>query len=410
MRNWRLRSLVVAAAGIFLLTLVGCAPIAARLSHNPHVVQGAELAKQQKWPEAITEYTQGIQEDPKNSVAYHIRGTAYYYIGQYEKSIADYTQAIELNKGQDPTEFYMRGLSRLNLGMAESSLDDFTHAITLGYDHANAYIARGRAYTYKGLKAEAVADFTRAIERDATGTLVYGLRGIALVHLKRYQEALPDFDRYLPSTPGDVRALRWQGEAFVKTGQTDRARENVRKLIELDPRLAVNFSGDRALDLYDLEKRRATAKQALIVAQETASNGRWPEAFQQYERARTWVTGETEKDRTDITTILEGLRRAYAKLAAKPDLPEAGARRFGVQAVSMAEQKQYWEAVVLYEKALGVAPWWPDGHFNSALLLADQHRFAEAITKMKGFLEVAPNSPDARAAQDKIYEWELKAK
>ena len=363
-------SLVMLIIGI-LVGLLGCAP-AQRLSYNPHVAQGAELDKQQKWPEAIVEYTQGIQQDPKDDIAYDRRGSAYYYRGEYAKSIADYNQAIELNKGQEPIEFYMRGLSRQNLGMTEAALDDFTHAITLGYDHANAYIARGRAYTYKGLKAEAVADFTRAIERDATGTLVYGLRGIALVHLKRYQEALPDFDRYLPSTPGDVRALRWQGEAFVKTGQTDRARENVRKLIELDPRLAVNFSGDRALDLYDLEKRRAMAKQALIAAQEAASNGRWPEAFQQYERARTWVTGETEKDRTDITTILEGLRRVYAKLATKPDLPEA-ARRFGVQAVSVAEQKQYGEAVVLYEKALGVAPWWPDGHFNSALLLADRH-------------------------------------
>ncbi|MDH4237124.1 MAG: hypothetical protein OEV17_07750, partial [Nitrospira sp.] len=125
-------------------------------------------------------------------------------------------------------------------------------------------------------------------------------------------------------------------EAFMKTGQADRARTNVRKLIELELRLAVNFSGDRALDLYDLQKRQTMAKQALAAAQEAASNSRWPEAFQQYERGRTWVTGLTEQGRTDGATISEGLRRIYAKLPTKPDLPE-GARRFGVQAVSLAE-------------------------------------------------------------------------
>lgn len=407
MRNRWLRSQVVAAAGILLLILVGCVSIAAPVSDNPHVGQGIALEQQQKWQEAIAEYTQGIQQDPKDLVAFNRRGMAYYNRGQYEKAIADLTHAIELPKGQMPDNFHARGWSRLKLGLADAALDDFTHAIALGY--GNSYLGRGQAYSYKGLMTEAVADFTRSIERDATVTVAYRWRGITLVDLKRYQEAIPDLDQYLLSTPSDGRALRWQGEAFVKTGQTDRARENVRKLIELEPRLAVNFSGDRALDLYDLEKRRATAKQALVMAQEAASNGKWPEAFQQYERARTWMTGETEKDRADVTTILEGLRRTYAKLPTKPDLPE-GARRFGVQAVSMAEQKQYGEAVALYAKAFGVAPWWPEGHFNGALLLADQNRFAEAITNMKNFLELSPSSPDARAAQDKIYEWELKAK
>jgi predicted Zn-dependent protease len=87
----------------------------------------------------------------------------------------------------------------------------------------------------------------------------------------------------------------------------------VRKLIELEPRLAVHFSGDGAL-----------AKQALAAAQEAASIGKWPEAFQRYEQAYAWMTGETEKDRADVEAILTGLRRAYAKLATKPELPGGG--------------------------------------------------------------------------------------
>jgi len=96
-------------------------------------------------------------------------------------------------------------------------------------------------------------------------------------------------------------------------------------------------------------------------------------------------------------------------LPTKPDLPEA-ARRFGVQAVSLAEQKNCDRAIALYAKALGVAYWWPEAHFNLALLLAEQTDFENAIAEMKAFLALAPTAPDARMAQAKIYEWELRGK
>lgn len=229
------------------------------------------------------------------------------------------------------------------------------------------------------------------------------------MQLGRFPDALPDFERYMQANPDDVLALSFQGRAFVKTGNMDRAKDNVRRLIELDPRLAANFSGDRALDLYDLDKRRGLVKQALAEAKEAEANGQWQNAFTQFERARTYVSGQTAEDRAHHQTILEGVRRSYAKLPAKPELPEA-ARRFGVQAVSRAEQKDYDRAVALYAKALGIAYWWPEAHFNRALLLSEQAYFDAAIEEMKAFLELAPTAPDARAAQDKIYEWELRRK
>ena len=53
-----------------------------------------------------------------------------------------------------------------------------------------------------------------------------------------------------------------------------------------------------------------------------------------------------------------------------------------------------------------IAPWWPEGYFNRALILGELNRFAEAMREMKRYLQLAPDAPNARAAQDKIYEWE----
>jgi tetratricopeptide (TPR) repeat protein len=85
------------------------------------------------------------------------------------------------------------------------------------------------------------------------------------------------------------------------------------------------------------------------------------------------------------------------------------ARRYGVQATSQVEKKRYEEAIKLYEKALDIAPWWAEGHYNRALVLADQQRYSEAVTALKAFLLLAANTPEARVVQDKIYEWEIEA-
>lgn len=397
---------MVAMGGACLLSLVGCAPIVPT-SNNPKVKEAEHLSNQGNLDAALAALDHAIREDYRDSVAWNNRGTTYLQKGLYDKAIEDYSKAIVIDEAG--VYYANRGLAKRNKGVYDLAIADYKKAIEFGYKDPSVPLGIGISHYYMGRCAETVDALNEVIRQDPNNLDSFSFRGVALARLKRYQEAIVDLDRYLSSTPGDSYHLWWQGEAFMKTGQADRARTNVRKLIELEPRLAVNFSGDRALDLYDLQKRQTMAKQALAAAQEAASNSRWPEAFQQYERGRTWVTGLTEQGRTDGATISEGLRRIYAKLPTKPDLPE-GARRFGVQAVSLAEQKNYDRAIALYAKALGVAYWWPEAHFNLALRLAEQADFVGAIAEMKAFLELAPTAPDARTAQDKIYEWELHGK
>lgn len=409
------RSLLILIIGIHV-GLFGCAqqPLSHNpqttqpLSYNAHVAQGAKLADQQKWSEAIAEYNQGIQQDPKDPVAYDRRGAAYYNRGEYEKAVADYSRDIELSGGREPTPIYMRGLARVNLNIFDAAIDDFTRAIALGGGASN-YLSRGRAYTGKGLTTEAIADFTRAIERDATMTVAYGWRGNARVQLEQYSLGLEDLERYIPTNPTDNYALAMQGFALFKLGQRERAREIVPRLIEMDTRLAKNFSGERWADIYDRDKRRAMVRQALAAASQAEQSGEVAAAFQEYERARGWTMGYTDEDRKAGESIQQGQTRLYPKLTVKPALPEE-ARKYRVQAEVAVREKKFKDAADLYLKALAVAPWWPTATFNRAVVLGETGDYVMAIGAMKYYLQLAPDAPDARAAQDRIYEWELKAK
>ncbi|MCX5721632.1 MAG: tetratricopeptide repeat protein [Nitrospirae bacterium] len=112
-------------------------------------------------------------------------------------------------------------------------------------------------------------------------------------------------------------------------------------------------------------------------------------------------------ERESETRFQEALR-TYQAAAVKPQLPET-ARQLMVQANGAVRDKDYQEATDLYEQTLVLAPWWPEGHFNLALVLAETDDPDRAIVEMKRYLALAPTAPDARAAQDKIYDWQRKA-
>ena len=100
---------------------------------------------------------------------------------------------------------------------------------------------------------------------------------------------------------------------------------------------------------------------------------------------------------------------SYARARTTQAIPE-DVRRFKVAAEVAVREKRFVDAVTAYEDALDIAPWWGQGHFNAALVLAEIHNFRDAVNHMRLYLALTPGANDARQVQDKIYEWEDRLK
>ncbi len=98
----------------------------------------------------------------------------------------------------------------------------------------------------------------------------------------------------------------------------------------------------------------------------------------------------------------------YREAATKPELPEE-ARRYKVQAEGSVRDKSFDDAAEFYDQALALAPWWPEGRFNRALVLSEIEVYSGAVSEMRRYLALVPDAANARAAQDKIYDWERRA-
>lgn len=110
-------------------------------------------------------------------------------------------------------------------------------------------------------------------------------------------------------------------------------------------------------------------------------------------------------DASNTSDPFLGVVAGYRAANPKPQLPEE-ARKFKVQAEFAVQNKEFEKAAELYGRALEIAPWWPAGHFDRALILGETEKYYDAMREMKRYLLLMPNAPDARAAQDKIYQWE----
>ena len=131
-----------------------------------HHTTGRSYFDKRQWDKAIAEYNEAIELDPKYADAYFNRGNANYNKGQYDQAIDDYTKAIEINPGF--AEAYAnRGLAYAQgKGQFDQAISDFNKAIGINPGYAMAYNYRAVTYYYQGEDDKAWEDVHKAQSLD----------------------------------------------------------------------------------------------------------------------------------------------------------------------------------------------------------------------------------------------------
>ena len=142
-------------------------------SHN----RGFAYGELKQYDKAIADFDKAIELNPEDvHVDYRNRGVAYRKLKQYDKAIADYDKAIELNP-KDADTYHNRGFAYDELKQYDKAIADYDKAIKLNPEYAYAYNNRG--YTYLWLKKcdKAQTDFKKANKLDAKDPVPYGNLG-----------------------------------------------------------------------------------------------------------------------------------------------------------------------------------------------------------------------------------------
>jgi tetratricopeptide (TPR) repeat protein len=162
-----------------------------------HYEQGYQHLQDKAYTEAIKEFSAAIEEDPRHSMAYWRRGTAYLELEDYPAAIADFDSAIALQPPHYQEIYFYRGMANAELESYREAEADFNQSIVYNKD-GFTYWWRGRIYAEMADYEKAVADYNAALAYQPEGyENIYYDRAVVYAYLNRYPEAEADYRRAL---------------------------------------------------------------------------------------------------------------------------------------------------------------------------------------------------------------------
>jgi len=178
--------------------------------------RGEAAFDKKDYDKAIADYTEAIRLDPNYYNYYNRRGDAYNIKKDYDKAIADYTEAIRLDP--ESGSYLNRGNAYRDKGNYDKAIADYTEVIRLEPEYEKyGYISRGNAYRDKGDYDKAIADYTEAIRLDPKFVDAYINRGIAYKNKGNFTQARADVNKALQISP-DYQAAKDLDAELKKKG------------------------------------------------------------------------------------------------------------------------------------------------------------------------------------------------
>lgn len=192
------------------LCLIACGSMGFALAHTPQINEapaeregkrgyseqlveaGILLARQEKFEEALANFSEAIRNNPKFALAYLNRGIAFANRGDLELALADFESTIEMVPGDLRARLHV-GAIHWRERKYQLAMTDFNRIIEMDPQFADAYAGRSLVWAALGQHRFAIADCDHAVALGLKTANVYATRGFALLALGQNDEAAKDF-------------------------------------------------------------------------------------------------------------------------------------------------------------------------------------------------------------------------
>ena len=181
--------------------LIQCLNSWAATTNNPsYYEQGVKSVNSREWDKAIKEFSEAIELNPTNVLAFDYRGSCYFAKSDLDKAISDYDQALRFN-----------------------STD-----VDAAFDLASAYRAKGEF-------DKSIRSWDAYMRLNPTNDAAYKNRASVYGAIGRYDEAIKDWNEGLRLNPDDSTAFAMRAFVYFKTSQFDKADHDAIEAVRLGP-------------------------------------------------------------------------------------------------------------------------------------------------------------------------------
>jgi len=247
-----------------------------------------------------------IDEFPKSSVVWNLKGCAYVGMRQYEEAILCFESAVSLdsenfgalnnlgycfrksNRLQESARSYRRSIeinpsllvAYCNLGNVLIDMEQYDEAIAYceraisrDFEFAPAYHIAGIASRSAGKIEEAHSFLLRAIDNDPDNADYRDSLGSLLKGIGSFKEAIKSYKKAIALSPNHFAALNNLGNLMREIGELDEAVNLFQKAISFCPKRMESFNnlGNALKDVGDYEAAFQAYSRSIEIDSEAAS-------------------------------------------------------------------------------------------------------------------------------------------
>jgi serine/threonine protein kinase/tetratricopeptide (TPR) repeat protein len=226
--------------------------------------QARSEAQAGQYDKAVADYTEAIRLKADYAEAYNGRGQAYFNLKQFDKAISDYGEAIRL-KADFAEAYSNRAFAYTRAGQFEKALADCNEAIRIKPDFAEAYKNRANPHNSLQQYEDAINDCTEAIRLKPDYAEAYANRATGYNGLKHYDKAIADCEEALRLKPELFQAHVIRGTTYNFQGQFEKAISDFTEAIQRQPDLAdaYFFRGYSYINLKQYDASIADSTEAI---------------------------------------------------------------------------------------------------------------------------------------------------
>jgi len=209
----------------------------------PYWNRGQFYRQQGNYDASLKDYSQAIDIEPKNSELYNSRGKTYFDMamsGKYPaqaqefamKAIADYTTGLSQLKIKNKTRSELlinRGAANASQNRYGPAMEDLNAGLGLDPNNKNGYFNRSLVYFMTQQYPKAVEDYSSYLKYDPYNANVWYERGMLRRTLNNSKEAVEDLSRAIQLNPNLSLAYRERARAHAQLGNKAAAQQDYQR-------------------------------------------------------------------------------------------------------------------------------------------------------------------------------------
>ena len=392
---------------------------------------------------------------PEAKKAHHReRAASYYEKLQFQEALIEYRNVLQIDP-KDADAHYRLGLTFMKLGglaNLQAAFAELTRSVELDKTNRDAQLKLGELYLLANQPGKAREQADVILVSSPQNSEGLTLRGRSLVNEQRFQEGIAELKKAIEIDSKNMRTYIELARAYMLSGNTDAAESALKQALDIDPRSIETLValGDFRAITGKLEQAEAAYKQALDIAPKDQNLYLRLAAF--YQRTKQTAQGEallqklTTLDPKDekphihlgdfysatrqldkalasyqraaelnpsslmardkiITNLLDTGKTADAETRVNTILDKNGKDlmgRFFDARIKLAK-KHIDEAIGLLQGVVKDEPQFAGAHYFLGIAFTQQRQTSQARGAFAEAVKINPNFPEARTALAELY-------